>query len=102
MSVFTYDYNGQRIPFDPEHLGHTIAGCLLCGDRPIALVCVFVPHTEAMRTAVMRLRTHPIRAGQAMVGVTYGLCAYHAESDDTTTARVEARIEAMAKQVRIQ
>ena len=99
MGTFNYDDAGTRIPFDPMKMRDRIAGCILCGRR-VAAIGVFIPDTDDMRAAVLRLRTHvvPTRTTSA---VTYGLCKRHADLDGVTD-RVEAAIMNASQSVCVQ
>ncbi len=91
--------DGGRVPFDPTRMGRHLAGCLLCGRR-IAAVGVFLPKTDAMRAAILRLREHPVPA-RSTSAISYGLCRHHLAQPDVTK-RVEKAIEAAAAKVVVQ
>ena len=96
-----YGYTPEgRTPFDPERLGATLGGCVLCGDPALRTVGVFLPQTEETYRAVLALRQHPVPPGSD-VGLAYGLCAAH-DAVPGIAGDVEARIVALAKRVRVQ
>jgi hypothetical protein len=100
VSVYTYSATGDRVPFDPLTTGAQLAGCVLCGRRPIKAVGLFVPDTDAMRAAVLRLRQYPTRA-RSSSAIAYGLCARHFDEPGVTD-RVEAALVAGADRVVVQ
>jgi hypothetical protein len=64
------------------------------------MIGVFVPSTDEMQAAVLRLRMAPVPARMSCA-LSYGLCADHAH-DWNLAARVEQAIREAAAQVRVQ
>lgn len=95
----SYNATGQRVPFDPAQKQADLAGCLLCGRRPIALLGLAMPNTPEAAAIFLRLRQHPLPA-RSTPGLAYGLCATHA--DDPDFDRIDATIWAAAARVRVQ
>jgi hypothetical protein len=98
MGAYTYADDGSRVPFDPQTAD--LAGCLLCSRRRIAMIGVFVPATDQMRSVVLRLRQHPSRASSTAC-LAYGLCRDCA-GRASVLDEVEAAIEAAAERVTLQ
>jgi hypothetical protein len=96
--MFGYANDGERIPFDPDHVRHVLTGCILC-RRPIYMVGVFIPPTTEMKIAVVKLRQHAIPHGSTAC-LSYGLCRRHATNPDLDA--IEDRILDAARKVRLQ
>jgi hypothetical protein len=97
--MFTYDSDGNRLPFDPDIVRDGLAGCLLCGCRSIRVIGVFCPQTAEMRHAILMLRQHPVVPGRT-AATSYGLCAEHAVDPDLDW--IERVILTAASRVRLQ
>ena len=89
----------SRVPFDPTLMRSCLAGCLLCGGS-VAVVGIFIPWTDEMRCAVLRLRTRAVVPG-SVPSLAYGLCRDHA-ADLSAPDQVEAAIVTAAAKVAVQ
>jgi hypothetical protein len=95
-----YNADGERIPFDPLTMGAHLGGCLFC-RRPITVVGVFIPDSEPLKNAVLRLRTHPVPE-RTTSAFSYGLCERHIANPEQIADLVEAWILDAASRVRPQ
>ena len=94
---FCHYRHGFRVPFDPRDSG--LSECCLCG-WPMAVVGVFTPQTDELKTALLKLRTKPLLDGRA-VSAAYALCGAHSH-EPRVTDRVEKMFLAHASKVTVQ
>jgi hypothetical protein len=101
MEFFHYpdDDSDAREPLDLNAV--RFAGCMLCG-APVALNLVMVPTTEELHSAILALRQHPVPETTALVALTVGICEFHTRDLMRTFSQLEARVRALAAEVKIQ
>jgi hypothetical protein len=81
---------------DPAAIANTLSGCIICHRRPVVAVRYFIPVTDEMYAAVVRLRQVPLKQNSTPA-LAYGLCKKHVRNIEKSAARAEARIYAVAK-----